>query len=107
MVENGAHRISEVLPEHADALSHLFLRSEVPCHCRYWHFSGNTNAWLDRSANGGDRNRAEMIQALETGSDEMSGVVALEHDRVVGWLKLASARSLTKLYEQRLYRNLP
>jgi GNAT superfamily N-acetyltransferase len=107
MAETAAHRVCEAGPEHAKGLSDLFLRSEVTCHCRYWHFSGDTNAWLDRLANGCDRNRTEMIQALETASDEMAGVVALEAENVVGWLKLAPARSLTKLYAQRLYRNLP
>jgi GNAT superfamily N-acetyltransferase len=94
-------------PEHASGLVELFSRSEVPCHCRYWHFTGDKNAWLDRMANSSDRNRAEMTAALERGMDEMAGAVALSEERVVGWLKLTRATLLPKLYEQRLYRNLP
>jgi GNAT superfamily N-acetyltransferase len=94
-------------PEHTGGLAELFSRSEVPCHCRYWHFTGDKNAWLDRVANVSDRNRAEMTAALECGSEEMAGTVALSAERVVGWLKLARATHIPKLYDQRLYRNLP
>lgn len=94
-------------PEHAVGLSDLFSRSEVSCHCRYWHFAGDKNAWLDRMANGSARNRAEMIAALETASGDMTGVVALADGDVIGWLKLSNASSLSKLYDQRLYKNLP
>jgi GNAT superfamily N-acetyltransferase len=105
------HRESIVVtpagPEHADALSALFDRSDVACHCRYWHFAGNTNAWLARCAHERDTNRREMTSALVAGSDEMSGIVALEQARAVGWLKLAPATQVPKIYAQRLYRNLP
>jgi GNAT superfamily N-acetyltransferase len=94
-------------PEHSSGLVGLFARSDVPCHCRYWHFAGDKNAWLDRMANFSDRNRSEMIAALECGSEEMTGMVALDGGDVVGWLKLSKASSVPKVYEQRLYRNLP
>lgn len=94
-------------PEHAAALLELFERSDVPCYCRYWHFDGNTNAWLDRCAHHVEQNRAEMRVALEDGSPEMSGVVATSRSIVIGWMKLAPASSVPKLYSQRLYRALP
>ena len=94
-------------PEHGEPLGQLFVRSEVRCHCRYFHFTGSTNAWLDRCANHLDENRAEMLGALAAGSDEMSGIVAMEADRAIGWMKVASADTLPKLYSQRLYRKLP
>jgi GNAT superfamily N-acetyltransferase len=100
-------RIRDARAEHAAGLSDLFSRSGVACHCRYWHFQGDTNSWLDRLAHASERNRAEMIAAIECGSPEMTGVIALEDHRVVGWLKLAPVKSLQKLYTQRLYRNLP
>jgi GNAT superfamily N-acetyltransferase len=100
-------RVREARPEHAAGISALFSRAEVACHCRYWHFNGDTNAWLERAAHSLDHNRAEMISALEEASPEMSGVVALHDHDVVGWLKLAPATSLRKLYGQRLYRSLP
>jgi len=93
--------------EHGAALAELFARAEVACHCRYWHFNGNTNAWLDRCANGERVNGIEMRDALDSGSDEMSGVVALDGTTAIGWLKLSPAKSVSKLYEQRLYRRLP
>lgn len=94
-------------PEHGAALSELFARAEVPCYCRYWHFEGTTNAWLDRCAHHADENRAEMRAALDSRSDEMSGIVALEQERAIGWMKVAPANALPKLYSQRLYRGLP
>lgn len=94
-------------PEHGPALEELFVRAEVPCYCRYFHFAGTPNAWLDRSAHHVDENRAEMRHALESGSDEMSGVVALDGEHAIGWMKVAPASALPKLYSQRLYRGLP
>jgi GNAT superfamily N-acetyltransferase len=106
----------EATSAHGEALAELFARAEVPCHCRYWHFTGTTNEWLDRSRHDVARNRSEMLAALASGSPEMSGVVALAGDpgespagdtTAVGWLKLAPAASVPKLYAQRLYRRLP
>src|SRR5262249_39054878 len=94
-------------PEHGPLLVELFRRAEVPCHCRYWHFPEGTNAWLAGCAPAPERNRDEMLQALAMRSPEMSGVVALTGDLAVGWLKLAPAVTLPKLYAQRLYRGLP
>jgi GNAT superfamily N-acetyltransferase len=48
-----------------------------------------------------------MLGAMETRSPEMQGVVALGGSRVVGWLKLAPAGAVEKLYAQRVYRRLP
>lgn len=93
--------------EHGAALAELFARADVTCHCRYWHFNGNTNAWLDRCANAPNVNDSEMREALDSGSDDMSGVVAFDETTAVGWLKLSPAVSVPKLYEQRLYRRLP
>jgi GNAT superfamily N-acetyltransferase len=94
-------------PEHAVILADLFARSDVACHCRYWHFAGSTNAWLDRCANARGVNHSEMRDALDSRSDEMSGVVALDGTTALGWLKLSPAASVPKIYEQRLYRRLP
>jgi ribosomal protein S18 acetylase RimI-like enzyme len=93
-------------PEHGPALVQLFVRAEVPCYCRYWHFAGTTNAWLDRCAHRPGENRAEMSRALETRNDEMSGIVALEQERAIGWMKVTPASVVPKLYAQRLYRGL-
>jgi GNAT superfamily N-acetyltransferase len=94
-------------PGHSDALAALFARADVACHCRYWHFVGTTNDWLARCAHEPEVNRAEMTAALEAGTGEMSGMVALEGDRAIGWLKLSAAAQVDKLYAQRVYRRLP
>jgi GNAT superfamily N-acetyltransferase len=49
-----------------------------------------------------------MRSALGSGSQEMRGMVALTpSSELVGWLKLAPAEILGKLYGQRLYKGLP
>jgi GNAT superfamily N-acetyltransferase len=97
-------------PEHGPALAALFERAGVPCYCRYWHFEGTTNQWLDRCAHDVERSRAEMIAALDARGApnlEMAGIVALSGSDAIGWMKLAPAISLPKLYAQRLYKALP
>lgn len=94
-------------PEHGAALAELFARADVACHCRYFHFAGTTNDWLGRCAHAPEQNRAEMLAAVDEASPEMHGVVALDGRRVIGWLKLAPAEAVPKLYAQRIYRRLP
>ena len=90
---------------HAAALVELFARTATPCHCQYWHFSGDKNAWLDRLFHAPEENRAAFVAGLQ--SPELKGVVALAGDRAVGWMKLCPAERVPKLYEQRLYKGLP
>lgn len=107
---NGASvelRAERVGPEHARALAGFFEQSGCACFCRYWHFQGDKNAWLDRLANHPLEGKAEMDGALAARSPEMAGVVAESGARVVGFMKLAPAAALGKLYAQRLYRGLP
>jgi GNAT superfamily N-acetyltransferase len=88
------------------ALSALFERNEVSCHCRYWHFEGDKNAWLDRCFNAAGDNARELREALAANS-ELQGVVARSGPQILGWMKLSPARRVQKLYDQRLYKNLP
>ena len=94
-----------VEPRHSDALVSLFERTGSPCYCRYWHFEGDKNAWLDRCANRPEDSQEELRRALEAGS--LSGVVAFAGETLVGWMKLAPAASVPKLFEQRMYKGLP
>jgi GNAT superfamily N-acetyltransferase len=48
-----------------------------------------------------------MQNALETRSDEALGVVTVDGSRALGWMKIAPAASVPKLYAQRLYARLP
>jgi GNAT superfamily N-acetyltransferase len=99
-------------PEHAAGLVALFEAAGSPCYCRFWHFTGTNNAWLERSALAPTENRDELTTALAERSDEARGVVAIatidgEPQRVVGWLKVAPAAIMAKAYDRRLYRKLP
>lgn len=94
-------------PGDADGLSALFASNGFGCFCRYWHFEGTAREWLARCAQRPEENRDEMRAALATGSPEMRGMVALRGGEVLGWLKLAPASALSKLYSQRLYKDLP
>jgi len=99
-------------PAHAAGLVALFEASGSPCYCRFWHFAGTNNEWLERCALAADENRAELEAALAQGSDEARGIVAVatigaEPPRVIGWLKVAPAVSVAKAYDRRLYRKLP
>ncbi len=101
-------RFVPIAPEHAAELAALFERTGSPCYCRWWHFDGDKNAWLDRCYNAPADSRAELTAAVESGSAEARGVVAVEPEgRVVGWMKLSEASAVPKIYEQRLYRGLP
>jgi GNAT superfamily N-acetyltransferase len=96
-------------PAHAAGLCALFEAAGSPCYCRFWHFGGTNNAWLDRCANAPGESRAELETALAGGSDEARGVVAIDRDggKIVGWLKVAPAAVMAKAYDRRLYKGLP
>lgn len=101
-------RVEAAAPAHAAGLTALFEAAGSPCFCRFWHFSGDNNAWLDRCYNQAGANRADFEAAIAAGSDEARGVVAIAEDAaLVGWLKVAPAAGLPKIYNRRLYRNLP
>jgi GNAT superfamily N-acetyltransferase len=96
-------------PEHARALVELFDAAGSPCYCRFWHFAGDNNAWLDRCASSPGDSRDELTRALATRSDEARGVVAVARGAgsAIGWLKVAPAAVVQKAYARRLYKNLP
>lgn len=100
--------ISRAEPRHAAGLAALFGSNGYGCHCRFWHFQGTAREWLARCAHEPETNRRESEAALLAGSAEMSGFVAESPaGMLIGWLKVAPAASLSKLYEQRLYKGLP
>lgn len=96
-------------PGHADGLAALFHAAGSPCFCRFWHFTGTNNDWLDRCANAPGENERELREALASGSPEARGVVAIERatGTLAGWMKVAPVPALKKAYDRRLYRNLP
>lgn len=92
---------------HAPSLVDLFARTNTPCNCQYWHFSGDKNAWLDRIFHAPEQNRAAFSESFAGGDGGLRGLVALSEGRAVGWMKLCPAETMTKLYDQRLYKSLP
>jgi GNAT superfamily N-acetyltransferase len=98
-------RIEPASAAHESALLALFANNGVACHCQYWHFAGDKNEWLARLAHEPDKNRDALCASLR--DERAPGLVALAGTQAVGWLKLAPAQSLSKLYEQRVYRALP
>jgi len=91
-------------PESAPALSELFERAGSGCHCAYWHFQGDKNAWLARLAFEPGENRQTLAARATT---PLAGVLAKRPlNEVVGWMKLEPAASLEKIYAQRTYRAL-
>jgi GNAT superfamily N-acetyltransferase len=108
MGDLAALRVQPLRPEHGPRLAALLETSGHGCFCRYWHFGGNHREWLARCFHAPEDNRAELLDVVQSGSEEASGIVAEDASgELVGWLKLAPARVSTKVYEQRLYKNLP
>jgi GNAT superfamily N-acetyltransferase len=91
-------------PAHQDALAELFRATQTPCFCRFWHFEGDKNAWLERCALAPEKNEAEMRDALA--HPALQGLVAHEADVAVGWMKLAARATLPKLRARPVYRSL-
>ncbi|HHH29361.1 MAG TPA: N-acetyltransferase [Polyangiaceae bacterium] len=99
-------RCVPVAPEHAPGLRAMLGEVSNGCYCRWWHYDGEDHDWTARCNLEPERNAEAMAEALRTKSPTGSGVVALVGDRVVGWLKLAPATAMTKLYGRRVYRAL-
>jgi GNAT superfamily N-acetyltransferase len=99
--------VSPAGPEHSAALEQLFAATCFGCYCRFWHFDGHARQWLMRCANTPELNAVEMRSALAEQRDDARGLVAHAPDGMLaGWLKLAPAPAVPKLYEQRLYKGL-
>ncbi|MFO7181631.1 MAG: GNAT family N-acetyltransferase [Pseudomonadota bacterium] len=97
----------EVRASDVPALVALFDRAGCTCFCRYWHFAGDKNAWLERLAFGRESGIAELTETLGRTDRAPHGVVARSGPDIVGWMKLTRAEHVEKLYAQRVYRGLP
>ncbi len=100
--------VEPVAPTDEAALLSLFARDHSPCHCRYWHFTGTNKEWEARCALEPQVNAAELSAALAAKSDEARGLVARSPDAptILGWMKLAPQRALSKLLARPTYRGL-
>ena len=98
--------VEPLTSKHLAGFAKLFESASSSCFCRYWHFTGTKNEWLDRCANRPEENLAEQREALVRGDVSARGLVALEHGAVVGWMKLAPREALPKLTSLPVYRQL-
>ena len=101
-------RVASVTRAHLPLLHALFEAASSSCYCRYWHFRGNKNEWLDRCAHRPEENRAELDEAVTEGRDDGGGLVALAEDggAVLGWMKLTRRAAVPKLRSLPVYRTL-
>lgn len=99
-------RVEPLDEKNLDALVALFKESYSSCFCRYWHFTGNKNEWLERGAFRPEENEAELAAAVRAGDPGARGLLAFDGDRAVGWLKLTPRASVPKLRSLPVYRNL-
>jgi GNAT superfamily N-acetyltransferase len=101
----------------------LFEAASSPCFCRYWHFVGTKNDWLDRCAHHPEDNAAELTAAFRAGHPSAQGLVAIstqseqgeqgqqseqseQSEQVVGWMKLTARAHVPKLRSLPVYKNL-
>lgn len=101
-------RCERATSAHADGLLALFESAGSGCYCNYWYFEGDKNAWLERCYVKPEENRAALVRRLA--SDELCGVVAFSAEDTsapCGWLNVSRAGAVPRLYDQRVYRNLP
>jgi GNAT superfamily N-acetyltransferase len=99
-------RVTPLTPELLGPWSALFEASGSACFCRYWHFEGTKSEWLARCFEAPTLNRDEQRALVQAGAPEARGLLAMEGDQVLGWLKLAPRASLVKLRRQGAYRAL-
>lgn len=84
----------------------LFEACGSTCFCHYWHFQGTKNEWLARGAMRPEENRDAQLALVEAGAPEARGLVAMEGEAALGWMKLAPRALLPKLRRQGAYRPL-
>jgi GNAT superfamily N-acetyltransferase len=100
-------RIERLTAAHLERLHALFEAAPSTCFCRYWHFEGTKNEWLDRCAHRPEENRAELDAAVRERREDAEGVVAIgEDETILGWMKLTARSSVPKLRRLPVYRSL-
>ncbi len=99
-------RVAPLTPATSGAWAALFEACGAACFCRYWHFEGTKNEWLARCFGEPERNRDEQLALVAEGASEARGLLALEEDVAIGWMKLAPRAALARLTRQGAYRRL-
>lgn len=106
-MSGDAYHCERASAEHTEELLALFEASGNGCYCNYWHFPGDKNAWLEQCYLRPEDNRAALAERLR--GAELCGVVARPErgGALCGWMKVVRQSSVPRLYDQRVYRNLP
>lgn len=99
-------RVTKLDAADGEAWAKLFGACSSACFCRYWHFEGNKNEWLDRCAHDADANRREQLLHVLAGNPCARGLIAWQGDLAVGWMKLTPRAALGKLTRLPVYRGL-
>ncbi len=100
-------RIEPLGPANVDAWKALFDAAGSPCFCRYWHFAGAKNPWLERCAFTPEANAAEQTELVARDDVTARGLVAFADDgTAIGWMKLAPRASVPKLRGLPVYKKL-
>lgn len=101
-------RVEALTEAHLPALHALFDAASSTCFCRYWHFYGTKNEWLERCATRPEENARELDDAVRAGDTSARGLVALDDvdGSVLGWMKLTARAAVPKLRSLPVYRNL-
>jgi GNAT superfamily N-acetyltransferase len=96
--------------DNVEALIGLFDAAGCACFCRYFHFGGSKNEWLDRLAHDPLEGARELRASVASAPSLPGGLVASARssgsDEAVGWAKVVPLASVPKLRLQGAYRPL-
>ncbi len=103
--------VEPISEDNVEALVGLFDAAGCACFCRYFHFTGTKNEWLDRLAHdpleGARELRASVASASVSASSRSGGLVARDRSgEAVGWAKVVPLAAVPKLRLQGAYRPL-
>ena len=89
------------------ALSALFSSEGGACFCQYWHFEGTNKEWEAQCAITPECNEQALHRDLAAKNERAFGCIAeTKQGEIVGWLKLAPRKVISKLLMRVPYRAL-
>ena len=111
---SDAVTVEPLSEDNVEALVALFDASGCACFCRYFHFAGTKNEWLDRLAHDPQEGARELrasvaSEQMRPSPGHAGGLVALAKTsgrEALGWAKVVPLASVPKLRLQGAYRPL-
>lgn len=103
--------VAPLTAESFPAFVGLFAEAPSSCGCRFWHFAGNKNEWLDRCAHRPEENLEEARAAVLAQDPSGDGLLARARDArpgdaALGWMKVTPRAAVPKLRRLPVYRSL-